>query len=111
MQPSDTTKHLEPLLERLARSEQDVRVQIGELLDGPCLFDAAALRQVAALLTAAAELADIVGLLPARALLASGHASARHSSPRRRVAATERHRPDVEVVSLRHRSRSRHAFS
>jgi hypothetical protein len=111
MQQSDTTEHLELVLERLAQSEQNVRVRMGKLLDGPCLFDSAALRQAAALLTAAAELADVVGLLPAHALLVSGHASARHSSPRRRAAASERHRPDAEVVSLGRRSRSRHAFS
>ena len=69
------TGHPEPLLERLARSEQSVRAQLGELLDRPCLYDPAALREAAALLAAAAELADVVRSLPARILLASGHAA------------------------------------
>jgi hypothetical protein len=69
------TGHSQPLLERLARSEQSVRAQLGELLDRPCLYDPAALREAAALLAAAADLADVVRSLPARILLASGHAA------------------------------------
>jgi hypothetical protein len=76
------SRHPEPLLERLARSEQSVRAQLGELLDRPCLYDPPALREAAALLAAAAELADVVRLLPASVLLASGHAAGVRLPPR-----------------------------
>jgi hypothetical protein len=106
------TGRLQPLLDQVALSERSVRGQLGELLDRPCLFDADALREAAALLTSAAELADVVGRLPAPALLASGHAGARRS-PRRRhhAAAAGQRRPDAAVVRLADRSRPRRASS
>jgi hypothetical protein len=111
MQQSHRTERLQPLLEQVGLSERHVRVQLGELLDRPCLHDAGALREAAALLTAAAELADVLGQLPAQALLASGHASARRPPPPRRRGAAGQHRPPADVLRLVARPRLRRASS